>query len=65
MNETLGLVAKLIATFILHFNRIWEREFKIDAPGMLTACIHKTTISNQCWVIVILTQEIFPKEKGN
>ena len=51
--------------FILHFNRKWEREFKSDIPDMRTYCIHVIIISHQCYVLVILLQERFPKEKGN
>ena len=36
-----------------------------DIPGMCIDCIHLTIIFNQCCVLVILMQEIFPKEKGN
>ena len=50
---------------ILHFNRKWEREFKSDIPDSRIDCIHLTIISHQCFVLVILVQEIFPKEIGN
>ena len=48
---------------ILNFNQKWEREFKSNIPDMRTDCIHLTIISNQCCVLVILMQEIFPKGK--
>ena len=50
---------------ILHFDWKWEREFKSDIPDTHIDCIHLTIIFNQCFVLVILMQEIFPKEKGN
>ena len=40
-------------------------EEKSDIPDMRTDCIHLTIIFNQCCVLVLLGQEIFPKEKDN
>ena len=36
-----------------------------DIPDMRTDCIHLFIISSKCWVLVILMQETFTKDKGN
>ena len=50
---------------ILHSKRKWKRQFMSEIPDRRANYIHLTVISNQCCVLVILMQEIFPKEKGN
>ena len=44
-----------------------KSEFKSDIPDtcLRIGSIHLTIISHQCCVLIILMQEIFPKEKGN
>ena len=49
----------------IEFCILTVREFKSDIPDTHTIYIHLTIISNQCWILVILMQEIIPKEKGN
>ena len=50
-----------ITTFMEH---IHFSLFNSDIPDMRFDCIRLTIISHQFCVLVILRQEIFPKEKG-
>ena len=57
----------LITTFMkrIQFCILTGNEKQNPIPDTRTDCIHLSIIYNQCCVLVILMQEIFPKGKGN